>query len=269
MQADADRLVQWASWAGQHALPLYFGVLAMLLLAACSVGWSRRRFTGPDALGGLAMPSSTGVRIALGGSVALAAAALFFALATSLGASPALNRADLALTGALRAPAWALSAFGLLTHLGDTLTLTGLCTLVALALVAGGARGLAFGWVVAVAGNGALNQGLKEVFARVRPLDAQGAVLEQGFSFPSGHSSGSVVAYGMLAYLALRLLPARWHLPALAVAVALAFTVGASRVFLRVHFASDVLAGFASGAAWLALCVTGIERMRWRRRPPA
>ena len=43
----------------------------------------------------------------------------------------------------------------------------------------------------------------------------------------------------------------------------------ASRLFLRVHFASDVIAGFASGAAWLALCVTSIELMRWWRQRAA
>jgi len=114
-----------------------------------------------------------------------------------------------------------------------------------------------------------LNQTLKQIFGRVRPLQPEGFVLEQGFSFPSGHSSGSVVAYGMLAYVAVRLLPARWHLPVLLAAMALAFTVGASRMFLRVHFASDVIAGFASGAAWLAVCVTGFELARWCRQRSA
>jgi undecaprenyl-diphosphatase len=120
--------------------------------------------------------------------------------------------------------------------------------------------------VIALAGNGLLNQTLKQIFGRVRPLDPEGSVLAQGFSFPSGHSAGAVVAYGMLAYLALRLLPARWHLSALLTAVALIFTVGASRLFLRVHFASDVIAGFASGTAWLALCITSIELIRWRHQ---
>lgn len=64
---------------------------------------------------------------------------------------------------------------------------------------------------------------------------------------------------------ALKLLPARWPLPALLAAVTVVVSVGASRVFLRVHFASDVLAGFASGTAWLALCITGMELVRWRR----
>ncbi len=101
--------------------------------------------------------------------------------------------------------------------------------------------------MLAIAGNGILNQSLKQLIGRIRPLNPEGALLVQGLSFPSGHSSGAVVAYGMLAYLALRLLPKAWHLPVLV--AALAFTVGISRVVLRVHFASDVAAGFASGSA--------------------
>jgi undecaprenyl-diphosphatase len=99
----------------------------------------------------------------------------------------------------------------------------------------------------------------------MRPLNAVDGVAASGFSFPSGHSSGAVVAFGMLAYLGLRLLPQRWHLPVLLVAALLAFSVGVSRIILRVHYASDVAAGFASGTAWLAVCVTGIEFGRWLR----
>lgn len=163
----------------------------------------------------------------------------------------------------------ALQVFFALTHFGDTNTLAALCIAIALVLIACGRRGFAFGWVVAVAGNGLLIMTLKQVFGRVRPLNMEGFVLEHGFSFPSGHSSGSVVAYGMLAYLSLRLLPVRWHLPSLLAMVALALTVGASRLFLGVHFASDVMAGFASGIAWLALCIASIEYIRWRDRQTA
>jgi undecaprenyl-diphosphatase len=72
----------------------------------------------------------------------------------------------------------------------------------------------------------------------------------------------------MLAYIAMRRLPPAWHLPALLLATAIAFTTGCSRIFLQVHFASDVLAGFASGLAWLTVCVVSTELTRRYRRAP-
>ena len=112
-------------------------------------------------------------------------------------------------------------------------------------------------------GNGLLNTVLKNVFERVRPAHGNGMVSELGWSFPSGHASGATVAYGMLAYIAVRTLPAVWHLPVVLTAAALAFTVGCSRIFLQVHFASDVAAGFAFGTAWLAVCIGSVELIRY------
>jgi undecaprenyl-diphosphatase len=255
---DAAGLVGWAQLAGPQALPIFVATLALLLAAACAVWWlGRRRVTAwPLAWRWAAGLATIGV-----------GAGVFTTLATAVGAADAdrtLALADQALTDAIRigVPPSAVQVFGLLTHLGDTATLTALCAVVALLLILDSQRGLAFGWVLALAGNGLLNSGLKQVFGRSRPLRGDGSVLEPGFSFPSGHSSGAVVAYGMLAYLALRLLPPRWHLPAVLLALALACTVAASRLFLRVHFGSDVLAGIASGSAWLALCIVGIELPR-------
>jgi undecaprenyl-diphosphatase len=271
MQGDAALLVEWALWAGEHALALFLVMLAFLLTATCVCWWILRRYTVPCGQSTIPSTHFMGLRIALGVVVMLAGVAVFAELAGQLVAGEALVRADQALTDALRAsvPREAVQVFAAVTRLGDTPARTGLFIGVAIVLVALGRRWLALGWMVAVAGNGLLNQTLKQLFGRARPPHLDGFVLEQGFSFPSGHSSGSVVAYGMLAYLSLRLLPARWHLPTLVAAVALAFTVGASRVFLRVHFASDVIAGFASGAAWLAVCVTSIELTRWWRQRTA
>jgi len=65
-----------------------------------------------------------------------------------------------------------------------------------------------------------------------------------------------------LAYVAVRTLPAAWQLPAVLAAAALAFSVGCSRIFLQVHFASDVAAGFASGLALPMACIVRVERGR-------
>lgn len=270
MWPDSAALVRWATLAGQHALALYALGLVVVLAAAGVLWWAAQRSARPGAAGQAPVPRRIARRFVAGFAVIVVGAWGFAALAGKLGVGRTLVRADQALSDGLHAsvPAAALKAFGVLTHLADTATLTGLCSVVAIALVAAGRLGLAIGWVAAVAGNGVLNSTLKQVFARVRPLHPDAVVLEPGFSFPSGHSSGAVVAYGMLAYLGMRLLPARWHLPAVLLATALAFTVGASRVFLRVHFASDVLAGFASGLAWLALCVAAIELARRGQRRP-
>jgi membrane-associated phospholipid phosphatase len=266
MQAEAGFLTQLAHWAGQHALPLYFVMLGLLLAVTCACWWTLQRMTAPR--GESTMPASLLLllRIAIGFAVIVAGAGVFAELAEQLGAGEAMGQVDLALSDALTSGMSrpALQVFAALTHFGDTTTLTVLCIAVAIALLALGRRRLAVGWVVSVAGNGVLNLALKEVFARIRPLHVDGFGVAQGFSFPSGHSSGSVVAYGMLAYVSLRLLPACLHLPTLVAAMALAFTVGASRVFLQVHYASDVIAGFASGAAWLAVCITSIEFTQWR-----
>lgn len=205
--------------------------------------------------------------LAIGCAVVSAGALVFALLVSALTQGGALIRFDQSVSQALRAnlAPRVLQVFSALTHLADTTTLTVLCVVGTLVLVARHQRDLALVWVLAIAGNSILNQSLKLIVGRVRPLDPAGDLQVPGLSFPSGHSSGAVVAYGMLAYIAVRLLPKVWHLPILLAALALTVTVGISRVVLRVHFASDVAAGFSSGSAWLALCISGFELVCWWR----
>jgi membrane-associated phospholipid phosphatase len=278
MEIDLTLAVHWAQWAGAHALPLFLALLLSSLVLTFVVV---RVFEGNADRTDPTQASSTrqvrrritlefGLGFALRLGVMLAGIAVIAALSRHLGAASGMSQADDAFTAALRlsTPQSALKVFAVMTHLGDTATLTALCICVAVALVVMRHRGLAFGWLFAVAGNGVLNSTLKQIIGRDRPLFPEGGSLATGFSFPSGHTSGSVVAYGMLAYLALRLLPDRWQLLVVMTSVAVAITVGASRLFLRVHFASDVIAGFASGAAWLAACVTVMEVVRWKTSAP-
>lgn len=161
----------------------------------------------------------------------------------------------------LQTEAAVLRWFAGLTHLGDTWLLTALTLVVAMALWLRQHRLLAIGWLVAMAGNGALTRILKNIFERVRPEHVHGIAQAQGYSFPSGHSSASMVGYAMLAYLATRLLPRTWHLPAVMAAGALIFTTGWSRVVLQVHYASDVLAGWLLGGAWMLCTVLIMENV--------
>ncbi len=265
-ESSAVTWAQWAHWAGRHALLLFI----VVLVGSLALTFVAARAWQPDT--GTSEPTQASLtrqfhrRMTLGLSVMVVGTVVIAALSGHLAVAGGLSQVDQALTDALRlsVPQPALEVFAVLTHLGDTVTLTALCVFVALVLILLQRPGLAVGWVVAVAGNSILNNTLKLTIGRVRPLLTDGGSVASGFSFPSGHSSGSVVAYGLLAYLALRLLPARWHLPAMMVSMTLALTVGASRLFLRVHFGSDVVAGFALGAAWLAACITIFELASWK-----
>ena len=122
---------------------------------------------------------------------------------------------------------------------------------------------LAGGWIAAVAGGGLLDLALKRVFHRTRPTWDVPLLTARGWSFPSGHAMGSLIAYGMLAYLLVR--DAKGRRPRMAIivgAVLLVLLVGLSRMYLGVHYLSDVLGGYAAGVVWLAACITGLEVAR-------
>lgn len=95
-----------------------------------------------------------------------------------------------------------------------------------------------------------LNTGMKDLVQRTRPDFLPPLTIEPGYSFPSGHSTLSMVAYGIVVLLVLHSGMPRWlKAPAIAALLALIFLVGLSRVYLGVHFPSDVLGGWLAGAA--------------------
>ncbi|WP_341314011.1 phosphatase PAP2 family protein [Paraburkholderia sp. IMGN_8] len=243
-----------------NALAGFVATLVLLLGAACGAWWLALRRRRRVAADGLPSPPKIAVYLGLSGAVVVSAAAVFATLAWQM-SSGRLAQFDQAFTDGIRqsVPLGVAHVFALVTHFGDSVTLAALCVSIATALVLSGSRCLALWWVLAIAGNGTLNRTLKHVFERVRPMQDPTLALADGWSFPSGHTSGSLVAYGMLAYVLVRALPRAWHLPALLAATTVAFTTACSRVFIQVHFASDVLAGIASGTAWLVVCICGCE----------
>jgi membrane-associated phospholipid phosphatase len=264
-----DAEVSVAQALGSDAVAAFVGALAALLLVVL-VLWLALKRAEPGEGCNASLPQRLLMRRAIVACAIVVGAGIVFAeMAGALDARDAVGRFDVALTQALRLhlSSATLRLFAAITHLGDTRTLTAVCILVAAVLLWRGQRALALMWVAAVAGNGTLNRLLKSTFERTRPAHGHGfLVADDGWSFPSGHSSGSVAAYGMLAYVILRFVSLRWQLPVLLLAAALAFTTGVSRVFLQVHYASDVLAGFSSGLAWLTVCVAVAEWQRLRRR---
>lgn len=120
------------------------------------------------------------------------------------------------------------------------------------------------GWIVSFAGAGLLDAILKLAIKRPRPPGASVFLRSDTFSFPSGHALGSLVGYGMLAYLVgtlyLRTSGER-RLATLAAAILIA-SIGISRLYLGVHYFSDVVAGYAAGILWLSVCISGLEVSR-------
>jgi undecaprenyl-diphosphatase len=160
------------------------------------------------------------------------------------------------------------------TEVGSPEAMIGLTVLVALGLLLRRRRRLALVWLLAMIGTGLLNLALKNTFDRPRPPEAlrDAHINETTYSFPSGHSMGAVVAYGLLAYfLVLLLRRRRARVAVVALFAALALLVGFSRVYLAAHYFSDVVGGFAVGGAWLCACISGLEvarrRARHHRRP--
>ena len=274
MPPDAATLTTWVETLGAHALQLYGAMLLVLLAGATAAGWLARRYTVPTPTSRLPAGAYLLFRLALGFAVVVAAAVIFAEAAEVLGSSADARRAgelDQVFSNAVRRGISPTTFwfFSNVTHLADTATVTVLCVAGALALLWLRRRWLALLVVVAIAGNALLNITLKAIFSRARPLHDPAEALVRGFSFPSGHSSGAVVAYGMLAYVLIRCLSpalaARFRMPLVLAATALAFTIGCSRIFIQAHFATDVLAGFASGSAWLAVCIGSAEWLRHAR----
>ena len=153
--------------------------------------------------------------------------------------------------------------FLIVTALGSIETIVLLGVVVA-AFFAWRRRWLFLGsWLAAVAGSAVLNHLLKGLFERPRPYFEHPLLIETSYSFPSGHAMESFVVYGMLAYFVILTLRS-WESRVAVVfgAALLVVLIGFSRMYLGVHYLSDVLAGYAAGGVWLSALITGVETIR-------
>jgi len=102
---------------------------------------------------------------------------------------------------------------------------------------------------------------LKNLFHRKRPLQPL-LNAAKGLSFPSGHAIMAVTFYGLLLYISLSRIDVAWVKWVVSIiVVVLIISIGYSRVYLRVHYASDVLAGFIIGFLWLSISLTGLNNL--------
>lgn len=157
-------------------------------------------------------------------------------------------------------PAWLQYAALDVTALGS-FTVLGLATLAiaGFLLLQGMARTAAFVFV-ATTGGWLLNSVLKDVFQRTRPDVVPHLREVMSLSFPSGHAMTSAAVYLTLGALTMRVADRRvTKFYCMAMAMLVTFLVGASRVYLGVHYPSDVLAGWLVGLTWALVC-WAIER---------
>ena len=125
--------------------------------------------------------------------------------------------------------------------------------------------------LAAVAGNILLNGVLKLVFHRARPSVFEWQTTAVSSSFPSGHAMSATVCYGTVAYLVIRLQKHHWsRLLTGTAAVILILLICATRLYLGVHYPSDVIAGIIVGLAWASFCMATLEAslLIARRRAP-
>jgi undecaprenyl-diphosphatase len=178
---------------------------------------------------------------------------VLLALAVTSGLSDEFDRS---IIEAVRAPGLhdLLSPLRAITELGSTgaVTVVAVLTLLVGVLIGPWLHGLIGAIAIGLAS--AANQGLKAVIARARPDLLDPLVEERGFSFPSGHSALGMAAWGVLAVLVMRSrLPFSVRLAVVAVLGVLIVLIGLSRVWLGVHYPTDVLAGWTAGAVIVLL----------------
>lgn len=255
-------LILWAVFYAALPLIRRSGAVGARLLARASVRWARvGRFTNwfrayaPIAL-----------VVIVGAFIIGWAADEFLDLAELLHVhSPKLQDFDVLMHSwaVSRRDASATTFFLILTTVGSPVGLTVIvvCISVGLALMH---RYRWMLYLMLTAGGGALlDFELKRFFVRARPDIAEMLRRAHGYSFPSGHAMGSTVVFLALSYLAFRSV-SRWSWKAawLALAWTLILAISLSRVYLGVHWISDVAAGIAAGTLWVALTTLAYETIR-------
>ena len=157
--------------------------------------------------------------------------------------------------------------FTAMTIIGTPVGLGIIAAAIAAVLVARRLPRLAAYLIATPALGGVINKLLKAWFARARPEVSEMLRETTGYSFPSGHAMGSTLVFGALIYIAFRTFKSRrarafWA----AVCIASVLAISFSRIYLGVHWISDIVAGIAAGTTWVLATTSGYEIYRRMRR---
>jgi undecaprenyl-diphosphatase len=242
-------------------------LVAMAAIMVVLVSASSRALLRDERVHAPSRAASFSVQLALSLLIALAAFWLFTEVADNVLDRDKLERFD-SLVLVLLAP-WRTTA-GLeiarvVSRFGTSLVMSTLALVVLLTFHRRNWRVVAVGWVLVFGGGKLVEALLKHTIHRARPIGALQQLDNPSYSYPSGHAMGSLIGYGMLAYLILlcvRRPAARATVTAVTALIILG--IGLSRLVLAVHYFTDVVGGYAAGAVWLALSLAAVEAARAR-----
>jgi len=197
-------------------------------------------------------------------AIAVILAAAFIAITQWTAARAFVTRFDTTILHAIRArtsPA-GLRIFEFISRLGSGAALLMIGALAVLFLAWKQRWRLALGVSLTISSGAILERILKWWFHRARPEFAAAYLPEYSYSFPSGHAMTSVIAYGILVYTLIRcgVHDRRAQRGIVIGAGILALTIAFSRLYLGVHYFSDVIAGLITGGLWLAICISLLEK---------
>jgi membrane-associated phospholipid phosphatase len=216
------------------------------------------------------------LHIVIGLAVCLLTAWIFAALLDSVREHDVLVQRDERVAGWFHTNGTTFGdrVFVLISALGSPVAMAVLFGAAALYLWRAKQRTLLVAWALSFVGGTILDGVMKDVVRRPRPEFAAKFLHYSSWSFPSGHSMGSLIGFAMLAYTIIRVcrIESTWAKVCIwAAALTMIALVGYSRIYLGVHYLSDVVAGYTLGVLWLAVCFTGLQlvsrRAELRRAP--
>ena len=234
------------------------------LAVASSGAW--RAWLAQLVTAGRSRLAALGIALVLGFGAGLVTLYLFAALATTV-AEGDTERVDFAVLAWLRE-----RQSPILDSVAWYCSLLGSEVLAVLLVLMLGAFAFRRRWGAAVAlllvtvGAQLENNVLKDLFQRARPAPVTGLIPAQAFSFPSGHAMVAAAFYAFMVYLSWRLLRGWLRVACVAALVLVVLLVGVSRLYLGVHYFTDVVAGYMAGLFWTNAVVTGGALLTRRRR---
>ncbi len=216
-----------------------------------------------------------GLSLTLGFSSALLFILLFFHIVDALADQAVIAQTDVRILNLVQIfrSDWGNQVMLFVTYLGKGETVTLAIVLLSILLVLINRRHHILAFVVSAGGGELFVSLMKHLTHRNRPPIGSALYVESGYSFPSGHTFVAVAFYGLLTYFLMLRFRGKWKKFLIFwVGTVLILAIGYSRIYLGVHWFSDVIGSYALGLAWVSVVITAIEyrkKSRTAEEPPA